>query len=378
MLAFDLHLDLAMNALWYDRDLKLPLDEARRTEAEPPGEVRASGGMALPPAKARGKGTVTLPEMRRGHVGLCVATVLARVRRGAGGFGSGYRTHEITYAIAQGMLGYYRELERQGEMRMVRTGKEMRRAADEWEAALTRAARGLSQGERPLPIWYVLGTEGADCIVEPAQLEWWWRDGLRAVSLVHYGVSKYAHGTGTDGPLTEDGRELLRAMDEVGAILDVTHQSDTSFWESLGRFKGRVFASHQNCRALVPGDRQFSDDQLKALIERDAIMGPALDDWMLYPGYVRNETPRELIHLSDYVEHIDHICQLAGNARHVAIGSDLDGGYGYEQTPEELQSIADLQKVPAMLRARGYAEEDVAGFMAGNAVRFFESALPRG
>jgi membrane dipeptidase len=162
----------------------------------------------------------------------------------------------------------------------------------------------------------------------------------------------------------------------VGAILDVTHQSDTSFWESLERFKGPVFASHQNCREIVPGGRQFSDDQIKALIERDAILGPALDNWMLYPGYVRTETPRELIHLSDYVEHVDHICKLAGNARHVAIGSDLDGGYGYEQTPEDLLTIADLQKVPAMLREKGYSDEDVKGFMAGNAVRFFEGALP--
>ena len=166
----------------------------------------------------------------------------------------------------------------------------------------------------------MLGTEGADCIVSPSQLGAWWEDGLRAVSLVHYGVSKYAHGTGTDGPLSADGRDLLAAMDEVGAILDVTHQSDTSFWESLERFRGPVFASHQNCRALVPGGRQMSDEQLKALIERDAVIGAALDNWMLYPGYVRRETPRELIHLSAFVDHIDYLCQLAGSARHAAIG----------------------------------------------------------
>ena len=223
----------------------------------------------------------------------------------------------------------------------------------------------------------MLGTEGADCIVSPSQLASWWEDGLRAVSLVHYGVSKYAHGTGTDGPLSADGRDLLAAMDEVGAILDITHQSDTSFWELLERFRGPVFASHQNCRALVPGGRQMSDEQLKALIERGAVIGAALDNWMLYPGYVRRETPRELIHLSDFVDHIDHLCQLAGSARHAAIGSDLDGGYGTEQTPLELDTIADLQRVPELLRQRGYAEEDVRAIMGGNAVRFFASALPQ-
>jgi membrane dipeptidase len=176
--------------------------------------------------------------------------------------------------------------------------------------------------------------------------------------------------------LTADGRDLLAAMDEAGAILDLTHQSDTSFWESLERFRGRVFASHQNCRALVPGGRQMSDEQLRALIERDAVIGPALDNWMLYPGYVRQETPRDLIHLKDFVDHVDHICQLAGNARHVAIGTDLDGGYGTEQTPEDLDTIADLRRVPEMLKGRGYSEADVRAVMGGNAVRFFSEALP--
>jgi membrane dipeptidase len=395
-LVFDLHLDLAMNALWYDRDLLLDLDAGRAAEATSPHPTQPAPGSAFPPAKARGHAVLTLPEMRRGEIGLCVATVLARVNRGQG-HGAGFRTHEITYGLTQGMLAYYRELERQGQMKMVRTGAEMQAAAAAWAhpngvtGARTPGVTGPGVGSAgaavsggagagtngPLPIYYVLGTEGADCIVEPRQLESWWADGLRAISLVHYGVSKYAHGTGTDGPLNADGRELLAVMDELGAILDITHQSDISFWESLERFKGRVFASHQNCRALVPDGRQFSDDQLKALIERDAVIGPALDNWMLYPGYVRMQTPRELIHLSDYVNHIDHICQLAGNARNVAIGSDLDGGYGYEQTPEDLTRISDLQKVPDMLRARGYSGADVTNIMAGNAIRFFTEALPK-
>jgi membrane dipeptidase len=378
MLTFDLHLDLAMNAVQHNRDLLCSIEECRRSEAGIEG-------------KSRGRNTVTIPEMRRGHVGLCVATVLARVHRGEG-YGSGYRTHEIAYAVAQGMLAYYRQLERMGVLRMIRTAAEMRAAAGAWgdqvassEGAGSKGgeassplAGGSSVSEEGPAVGYVLGTEGADCVVSPSQLALWWEDGLRAVSLVHYGISKYAHGTGTDGPLTADGRDLLVAMDEMGAILDITHQSDTSFWESLARFKGRVFASHQNCRALVPGGRQMSDDQLKALIERDAIIGPALDNWMLYPDYVRGETPNTAVHLADYVNHIDHICQLAGNARHVAIGSDLDGGYGFEQTPEDLNTIADLQTVPRMLRERGYAEPDVRAIMAGNAVRFFGEALPTG
>ena len=377
-LTFDLHLDLAMNAIQYNRDLRLSVAESRRSEAGIEG-------------KSRGRNTVTFPEMRRGQVGLCVATVLARVHRGEGrpdgGAGvTGNRTHETAYAVAQGMLAYYRLLEQMGELRQIRTGAEVGAAAGAWEhlahgrrrggRGAVRQRRGSRRPGGP-PIGYVLGTEGADCIVSPSQLGAWWEDGLRAVSLVHYGVSRYAHGTGTDGPLSADGRDLLAAMDEVGAILDLTHQSDTSFWESLERFRGPVFASHQNCRALVPGGRQMSDEQLKALFERDAVIGAALDNWMLYPGYVRRETPRELIHLSAFVDHIDHLCQLAGSARHAAIGSDLDGGYGTEQTPLELDTIADLQQVPQMLRQRGYSEEDVRAIMGGNAVRFFAAALPQ-
>ncbi|MBI3969777.1 MAG: membrane dipeptidase [Chloroflexi bacterium] len=383
MLVFDLHLDLAMNALLSNRDLTLTVEACRRSEAGIEG-------------KSRGKNTVTFPEMHRGGVGLCIATVLARVQRGQG-FGTGYRTHEIAYAMAQGMLAYYRQLERMGICRLVRTGEEVRAAALAWETAMGVGSGAKSPDPNPVPgeegtsprpgvpaslrpdegppFGFILGTEGADCIVAPSQLGLWWEDGLRVVSLVHYSVSKYAHGTGADGPLTADGRDLLGAMDELGAVLDITHQCDASFWESLERFKGPVIASHQNCRALVPGGRQMSDDQLRALIERSAIIGPALDNWMLYPGYIRGQTPNALIDLQMYVDHIDHICQLAGNARHVAIGSDLDGGYGYEQTPRDLNTIAALQKVPALLTERGYSDDDVAAIMGGNAVRFFERAL---
>jgi membrane dipeptidase len=262
---------------------------------------------------------------------------------------------------------------------LLRTGAELTAATSAWQTALDWPA-GTAFGDEAEsagpPFGFVLGTEGADCIVTPSQLPLWWEDGLRVVSLVHYGVSRYAHGTGAAGPLTPDGRDLLRAMDEIGAVLDVTHQCDESFWESLERFKGPVLASHQNCRALVPGERQMSDEQLRALIARGAVVGAALDNWMLYPGYVKGETPSSVVGLEQYVDHIDHVCQLAGNARHAAIGSDLDGGYGYEQTPRDLNTIADLRRVPELLQARGYVPSDIDAIMGGNVIRFLEQALP--
>lgn len=204
----------------------------------------------------------------------------------------------------------------------------------------------------------------------------WWDDGLRAVGLAHYGPSTYAFGTGSAGPLTDKGRELLRVMDDIGMMLDVSHLTDQSFHEALDRFPGRVLASHANCRSLVPGDRQLDDTMIRRLIERDGVIGAVMDAWMLVPDWIRGVTTNDRVSLANVVDHIDHICQLAGNSHHVAIGSDLDGGYGAEQTPRDLDTIADIQKLPDLLRQRGYGETDIAAVMHGNWMRLFSEALP--
>jgi membrane dipeptidase len=162
-------------------------------------------------------------------------------------------------------------------------------------------------------------------------------------------------------------------------ILDVTHLSDQCFDEALDIYRGPVLASHHNSRALVPDQRQLTDEQIKRLISRGAVIGAALDAWMLYPNWVRGKTtPNEAgVTLETVVDHIDHVCQLAGNARHAAIGSDLDGGFGIEQTPADLDTIADLQRLPELLRRRGFKEDDVAGILHGNWVRFFSEAWTR-
>jgi membrane dipeptidase len=159
-------------------------------------------------------------------------------------------------------------------------------------------------------------------------------------------------------------------------ILDATHLCDDAFWQALDIFKGPVWASHNNCRSIVNHNRQYSDEQLKALIERGAIIGAAMDAWMIVPGWVRKKsTPREMnCNLEALVNHIDHICQLAGNTKHICIGSDLDGGFGKEQCPYDIDTIADLQKFPALLTARGYNKADVEAFMFGNSLRFLRNA----
>jgi membrane dipeptidase len=163
-------------------------------------------------------------------------------------------------------------------------------------------------------------------------------------------------------------------MDEVGMVLDATHLSDESFWEAVDIFRGPILASHSNCRSLVPGDRQFSDEQIRYLLGRGSVIGAVCDTWMLYPGWVAGETPNSVVTLEAVVDHIDHVCQLAGNTDHSAIGSDLDGGFGTEQSPCDLETIADLQKIPNLLRKRGYKEKDIEAIMHGNWLRFFETA----
>ena len=221
--------------------------------------------------------------------------------------------------------------------------------------------------------------EGADPVLHPEQIQEWWDAGLRIIGPAHYGVSPYAHGTGTEGGLFPQGPALLKEMSRVGMILDVTHLSDQCFDEALDIYEGPVLASHHNCRALVPDQRQLADEHIKKLISRGAVIGAAMDTWMLVPGWVRGKTRPEDVNvtLSTVVDHIDRVCQMAGNCRHSALGTDLDGGFGKEQSPLDLDTIADLQKVPDLLRQRGYKEADVTAIMYGNWVRFFREAWKR-
>ena len=160
-------------------------------------------------------------------------------------------------------------------------------------------------------------------------------------------------------------------MEKAGIVLDLTHLADQAFWEALDNFSGPVLASHNNCRALVPHQRQFTDEQLNAIIARNGVVGAALDAWMLYPDWIKGETNPAVLTLEAVANHIDHVCQLAGSTRHAAIGSDLDGGYGTEQTPGDLDTIADLQKLDGLLRTKGYKTEDIEAIFHGNWLRFF-------
>jgi len=366
MLLIDGHLDLSMNALEWNRDLTRPLAEVRSREA------------AMTDKKDRGKGVCTFPEMQRGEIGLCIATQIARYVA-PGNPLPGWNAPEIAWAQAQGQLAWYRSMEERGQLARICDRAALARHVALWQSPLPSGEGGeRSSPSEGIPIGYVLSLEGADSIVELSYLERAYASGLRAIGPAHYGPGRYSPGTGAAGGLTGAGRELVKEMRQLGIVLDVTHLTDESFWEALELYDGPVWASHNNCRALVPHQRQFSDDQLQELIRRNAVIGAAFDAWMMVPGWIRGKTtPHETgCKIETIVDHLDHICQLAGSSRYCAIGSDLDGGYGTEQTPLDLDSIADLQRLTDILARRGYSHDDITGIMHGNWIRKLSESLP--
>src|SRR5688572_20435153 len=354
MLIIDAHLDLAWNALQWNRDLQASVPTIRQQEKHltDPG---------------RGQGTVALPEMRKGRVAVSFVTLIAR-STGRIEPNLDYASPLQAYAAAQGQLAYYRALNESGEVRLITNIRELNDHIAEWEkweskTRINQPALGL-----------IMSMESADPILQPEHLTAWQEAGVRIIGPAHYGPGRYAGGTSTEVGLTPDGIKLLQEMERLGVILDLTHLSDEAFWQALDHFGGHVIASHNNCRALVPHQRQFDNRQIRAIIDRDGVIGAALDNWMLVPGWVRGRRDNQPATLKDVTDHIDHICQLAGDAEHAAIGSDLDGGFGREQSPADLDTIADLQRLGEILAKRGYRMEDISLIMYGNWLRLLRRA----
>jgi membrane dipeptidase len=351
-LIFDAHLDLSMNAMEWNRDLTQPLLQIRQREAH------------LTDKPDRGKGVISFAEMRKGKIGICVATQIARYVRPDSPL-AGWHSQAQAWAQTQGQWAWYKAMEAQGEMTPVRNWAELQAHLLLWESA---------ENTENLPIGYVLSLEGADSLIDISYLEKAHQQGLRAVGLAHYGRGVYAYGTDSEGGIGQKGRELLKEMEQLNMILDATHLCDTSFREAMDCFQGAVWASHHLCRSITPHNRQFSDEQFKELIERQAIIGMAFDAWMMIPNWTRGKsTPENTgLTLAHIVPHIDHLCQIAGNSLHVGIGSDLDGAFGKEQCPQDLETIADLQKLENILLTKGYTPQDVENIFYKNWIRFLK------
>jgi len=353
MFIVDAHLDLSMNALEWNRDLTKSVAEINAREK------------GLTDKPGRGNAVISLPELRKGNIGLVVATQIARYVTADNPL-PGWHSPEQAWAQTQGQLAWYRAMEFAGEMVQVNNLQSLEKHLALWEDGSPTENK---------PVGYILSLEGADSILSMQHLEKAYQDGLRAVGPAHYGSGRYAQGTDATGFMGAKGQELLREMERLNISLDATHLCDDSFWEALDHFDGAVWASHNNCRALVNHTRQFSDGQIKALVARGAVIGGALDAWMMVPNWVRGQSNPKMMNckLEVVLDHLDHICQLAGNCLHVGIGSDLDGGFGREQCPYDLETIADLQKLNGLLQKRGYLAADIDLILHGNWIRFLKN-----
>ncbi len=354
MFIIDAHLDLSMNAMEWNRDLRETVGLINEREK----------GMTDKPD--RGNAVVSLQELRKGNIGLVVATQIARYVATDNPL-PGWHSPQQAWAQTQGQLAWYKTMEAEGQMTQINSSETLEKHLALWNDGSDNAKK---------PVGYILSLEGADSIIGISHLEKAFQYGLRALGPAHYGPGRYANGTDSSGLMNNNGLELLRKMEEMNIILDATHLCDDAFWQAMDHFKGAVWASHNNCRALVNHNRQFSDEQIKLLVERGAVIGGAMDAWMMVPGWVRNQsTPLQMqCGLDKLIDHMDHICQIAGNALHIGIGSDLDGAFGKEQCPYDLETIADLQKIPSLLQKRGYSPEDINNIMHENWMRFLRKA----
>lgn len=355
-LIVDAHLDLAMNAIEWNRDLSLPLAEIRQREAN------------LSDKPDRGRGTVCLPELRKGGIGLVVATQLARFRPYSY-TPTAWNSPQQAWAMTQAQLAWYREMEALGELVQIRDIAGLDKHLTLWNDSAVPDSQK--------PIGYILSLEGADSLVSIDYLYRAYDYGLRAMGLSHFGPGRYADGTKTDGPIHSEGLELMKVMGELNIILDVTHLTDAGFEQALDRYEGPIWASHHNVRRIVPNQRQLTDEQIKKLIARGAVIGGMLDCWAMDIRFIdKVSDPWQLdVRLERLVDHWDYICQLAGNSHHIGIGSDLDGIFGTEQSPWDLDSIADLSKFESILQHRGYSDEDINNIFHGNWLRFLRKAL---
>lgn len=342
----DGHEDIAFNAL-QGRDFLKSALEKRKLEAV---DTRL------------GTPTLGLPELLEGNVRVILATIWVAPCSDPNFSGHGapcYRTPEEAHEQAKGQLEYYVRLAADSRIALVKTQRDLELVLD---------------SDQP-QIGLILLMEGADPLLAPQQARDWFDAGVRIIAPAWHGT-RYAGGTGDPGPLTPYGRELMVEMKRAGLILDVSHLAEASFFEALELFDGPVLASHSNCRAYVPTDRQLTDEMIRVLVKRNAVIGVVPYNKFLRSDWKKGESPKSQVTILDVVKHIKHMCELAGDTLHVGIGSDFDGGFGTESIPAELDTIADLQKIGRALKNEQLTEADARNILGQNWLRFLRQALP--
>lgn len=361
-LIIDSHQDIAWNMLTYGRDYTRSVQVTRRLEA----------GTTTP--ELNGDCLVGWPEYQRGQVAAVFATLFASpARKREVGDRLLYADYETAHRMYRDQITLYRRLtdSHPDKFRLIASVKELNAVIEHWSSPVPE--------EEGHPVGLIYLMEGADGIRSPRELSEWYELGLRIIGLAWAGT-RYSGGTSEPGPLTDEGRKLLSAMMDYNFILDLSHMDEVAAYEALDRYEGPVIATHSNCAALMPGsetNRHLPDRVIRGLIERDGVIGLIPLNTFLKVGWLRKSgSRREEVSLDAFIAHIDHVCQLAGDANHAGIGSDFDGGFGLQSIPPELDTIADLQKVADKLIERGYSESDAANVLGGNWLRLLRKHLP--
>ncbi|MCI0520047.1 MAG: membrane dipeptidase [Chloroflexi bacterium] len=361
MLIVDGHQDLAWNMATFGRDYTRSAAETRRREAG--GETPALNGDTL----------LGWPDYQRGGVAVVVATLFAApVRWQEGPWDTQcYRTPLEAHRLYRAQLdSYHRLVERHPDkFRLVMDRHDLHAAVEPW--------RQETEGDHPVGL--VISMEGAEGVRSVDELDEWVQCGVRLIGPAWSGT-RFCGGSKEPGPLTAEGYALLEGMAERGLILDIAHMDEQAALQALDVYPGTILSSHGNAMTLLKGvasNRHLSDRVIRALLERDGVMGVVPYCTFLKAGWKRKEgSRREETSLHDFVAQIDYFCQVAGDAHHTALGTDFDGGFGLQSTPPGLDTIADLQKIVPLLQEKGYTEEHIAAIFAENWLSILRRGLP--
>lgn len=362
-LIIDSHEDLAWNIINFNRDYTQSALDIRKAENNTP--IPAFNGNTL----------LGWPQYQEGSIAIVFATLYCAPKRlDKGKFPVRlYDSPQKAHACYQENLDAYLRLtgEHPDKFRLICTQNELAGHLEQWQAHL------FATQDPPPPVGLIILMEGAEGIVEPHEVEQWYEWGVRIIGPAWAG-NRYCGGTREPGPLTKLGFELLENMAAFNIVLDISHMDHQGARQALDTYEGTVIASHANAESMIKDiwvNRHLKDRTIQKLIERDGVMGIVplnsfLDwDW-------RDRGGREIMTLDHVADQIDYICQIAGNTRHVAIGTDFDGGFGVESVPVEIDTIADLPKLVPHLTKRGYNEEDIERILSGNWLRILKQTLP--
>ena len=360
-LIVDSHCDLAWNMLNFGRDYTRSAAETRLLE---------KGSLA---ADKNGDSLIGWSDYQRGQVAIVFSTLFAAPIRSKEGEWDKlcYSTFDQARRLYLDQIHLYRELadSKPDFFRLITNARELGQHLADWQ----------DPAKEQRPVGLVVLMEGADGIRSVDELSEWYDLGLRLIGLAWSGT-RYAGGTREPGPLTDEGRQLLRAMADFNFVLDLSHMDEQSALEALDLYEGPIVATHVNCLALLPNfptNRHFSDRVLRGIIQRGGLVANVPFNNFLKTGWVRkNGSRHEEVPLDTLAAHIDHVCQLAGDSLHAGIGSDFDGGFGLQSVPPEIDTVADLQKLLPLLRARGYSDSDAANILGLNWTHFLEKHLP--